>query len=114
MFALPAVAEPRNAMNPRASLVMVAMPAVLVSLKLVNPRLVLLMVALPAVLELKKVVTAEKKLALLVMTAFPAVLLLVNDSVAMGVTKKFGAFEEVLTMPEPAMVKAVELLMANE
>jgi len=94
--------------------VMVALPAVLVSLKLVNPRLVLMMVALPAVLELKKLVTAEKPPALLVMTALPAVLLLVNDSVDMGPTKKFGAFEDVLTMPAPAMVKAVEPPRVNE
>jgi len=73
-----------------------------------------MMVALPAVLELKKLVTAEKPLALLVMTALPAVLLLMNDSVDMGPTKKFGAFEEALTMPAPAMVKAVELPRANE
>ena len=52
-----------------------------------------MMVALPAVLELKKFVTAEKPPALLVMTALPAVLLLVNDSVDTGPTKKFGAFE---------------------
>ena len=83
-------------------------------MKLVNPRLVLMMVALPAVLELKKFVTAEKPPALLVMTALPAVLLLVNDSVDTGPTKKFGAFEEVLTMPAPAMVKAVELPRVNE
>src|SRR5262245_31533064 len=39
---------------------------------------------------------------------------LVNDSVDMGPTKKFGAFEEVLTMPAPAMVKAVEPPRVNE
>jgi hypothetical protein len=51
---------------------------------------------------------------LLVMTASPAVLLLVNDNVDTGPTKKFGAFEEALTMPAPAMVKAVALPRVNE
>jgi hypothetical protein len=82
---------------------MFALPAVLLSLKLVNPLFMLVMVALPAVLELENCVTAL--LPLLVMIALPAVLLLVNDNSELEGTKKLGAFEELLTMPAPLIVR---------
>lgn len=92
---------------------MIAPPAVLVSLKAVNPLLVLVMLAFPAVLELKKVVFGEKG-PVLVMTVFPAVLLLVNDNREMVFRRKLGAFEDALLMPAPVNIRVLDAAKPNE
>src|SRR6266566_3382346 len=109
--ALPPVLNPENCVVPPLLVMTVALPPVLNWENCVVPPLLVMTAALPAVLVLVNVVNPPK---LVVMTALPAVLLLMNDSVDMGPTKKFGAFEEALTMPAPAMVKAVELPRVNE
>ena len=87
---------------------MLALPAVLVLLNVVDPKLVLVMVAVPAVLELEKVVTALSPL--LAITALPAVLLLLNANIDMDVSKKLGAFEELLMMPAPTISNLAPLI----
>ena len=106
--ALPPVLNWENDVVPPKLVMTVALPAVLELVNVVNPPKLVVMVALPAVLLLLNVVD------MFVMFALPAVLPLVKDSVVTGPTKKFGAFEEALTMPTPAIVKAVEPPRVNE
>src|SRR6516225_4496148 len=85
---------------PPAWVMNVAFPPVLNPENDVYPPEVVVMVALSAVL-----VPVNLRRKLFVMAALPAVLLLVNANCDAKVMKKFGAFEELLTMPVPAIVK---------
>ena len=98
--AFPPVLNPENDVYPPEVVVMVALSAVLVPVNL--RRKLFVMAALPAVLLSLNNADPPKPV---VMAALLAVLLLVNANCDAKVMKKFGAFEELLTMPVPAIVK---------